>query len=110
MTGAENCRKGDKRMKQAEHSPVTAGASIAAGYSLARIDRMCSKEEMGERSGSLEQTLDVIGAYFDSEVEVLTVRLFAVMDPVITIVLAVNAVMLLLAVRLPMFSLYGGIA
>ena len=96
-------------MKQAEHSPVTAGASIAAGYSLARIDRTCSKEEMGERSGSLEQTLDVIGAYFDSEAEVLTARLFAVMDSVI-IVLAVNAVLLLLAVRLPMFRLYGGIA
>ena len=64
----------------------------------------------GRASGSLEQTLDVIGVYFDNEAEVLTARLFAVMDPVITIVLAVNAVLLLLAVRLPMFSLYGGIA
>lgn len=41
-------------MKQAEHPPVTAGASIAAEYSLAlidqlaRIDRTCSKEEMDE--------------------------------------------------------------
>ena len=54
MTGIESCRKGDKRMKQAEHPPVTAGASIAAEYSLAlidqlaRIDRTCSKEEMDE--------------------------------------------------------------
>lgn len=41
-------------MKQAEHPPMTAGASIAAEYSLAlidqlaRIDRTCSKEEMDE--------------------------------------------------------------
>lgn len=41
-------------MKQAEHPPVTTGASIAAEYSLAlidqlaRIDRTCSKEEMDE--------------------------------------------------------------
>lgn len=41
-------------MKHAEHPPVTAGASIAAEYSLAlidqlaRIDRTCSKEEMDE--------------------------------------------------------------
>ena len=54
MTGIESCRKGDKRMKQAEHPPATAGASIAAEYSLAlidqlaRIDRTCSKEEMDE--------------------------------------------------------------
>ena len=47
-------RKGDKRVKQAEHPPATAGASIAAEYSLAlidqlaRIDRTCSKEEMDE--------------------------------------------------------------
>ena len=41
-------------MKQAEHPPATAGASIAAEYSLAlidqlaRIDRSRSKEEMDE--------------------------------------------------------------
>ena len=54
MTGIESCRKGDKRMKQAEHPPATAGASIAAEYSLAiidqlaRIDRSRSKEGMDE--------------------------------------------------------------
>ena len=65
---------------------------------------------VGERSGSLEQTLDVIGAYFDNEVEVLTSRLLSLMEPIITILLAVVVVFLLLAVYLPMFSMYGGIA
>lgn len=65
---------------------------------------------VGERSGSLEQTLDVIGTYFDNEVEVLTSRLLSLMEPIITILLAVVVVFLLLAVYLPMFSMYGGIA
>ena len=69
MTGIESCRKGDKRMKQAEHPPATAGASIAAEYSLAlidqlaRIDRTCSKEEMDELVCRL---LSLIGGHLGS--------------------------------------------
>ncbi len=64
---------------------------------------------VGERSGSLEETLDVIGGYYDNEVAVTTARLLSVLEPVITICLAVLVVLLLLAVYLPLFSLYGGI-
>ena len=64
---------------------------------------------VGERSGSLEETLDVIGGYYDNEVEVTTARLLSVLEPAITIALAVLVVILLLAVYLPMFTLYGGI-
>ena len=63
---------------------------------------------VGERSGSLEETLDVIGDYYDNEVSVTTARLLSVLEPAITIALAV-LVVLLLAVYLPMFTLYGGI-
>ena len=62
---------------------------------------------VGERSGSLEETLDVIGDYFDHEAATMTERLLAVLEPVIIIVLAAVTVMLLLAVYLPMFSMYG---
>ena len=54
---------------------------------------------VGEQSGSLEETLDVIGEYFDNEVEVTTARLLSVLEPIITIALAVIVVVLLLAVR-----------
>ena len=64
---------------------------------------------VGERSGSLEETLDVIGDYYDNEVSVTTARLLSVLEPIITICLAVLVVVLLLAVYLPMFTLYGGI-
>lgn len=64
---------------------------------------------VGERSGSLEETLDVIGDYFDHEAATMTERLLAVLEPVIIIVLAAVTVILLLAVYLPMFSMYGSI-
>ena len=63
---------------------------------------------VGERSGSLVETLDVIGNYFDNEVETSTARLLSILEPAITIVLAVMVVVLLLAVYLPMFNMYGG--
>ena len=62
---------------------------------------------VGERSGSMEDTLDVVGDYFDNEATVITTRLLSVMEPVITLVLAVIVVVLLLSVYLPMFSMYG---
>lgn len=64
---------------------------------------------VGEQAGSLENTLDVIGTYYTNEVEVYTGRLLSLLEPAITIGLAVMTVILLLAVYLPMFSMYGGI-
>ena len=65
---------------------------------------------VGERAGSMEQTLNVIAEYFDNEVSVKTQRLLALLEPAITIALAVITVILLLAVYLPMFTMYGSIA
>ena len=64
---------------------------------------------VGERSGNLEQTLTVIGDYFDNEVGVMTQRLLSLLEPAITIALAIITVVLLLAVYLPMFTMYGSI-
>lgn len=64
---------------------------------------------IGERSGTLESTLEIIGEYFTNEVDVATTRLISLMEPIITIGLAVMTVILLLAVYLPLFSVYGGL-
>ena len=63
---------------------------------------------VGEESGNMEGTLDVIGEYYDSEVNVATTRLLTIMEPAITIGLAVMTVFLLLSVYLPMFGMYSG--
>lgn len=63
---------------------------------------------VGEQSGNLEKTLTVVSDYYNNEVTVLTDRLLSLLEPVITIGLAVMTVILLLGVYLPMFSMYGG--
>ena len=62
---------------------------------------------VGERSGNLEQTLTVVGEYFDNEVGIMTDRILSLLEPAITIGLAVITVVLLLAVYLPLFQMYN---
>lgn len=64
---------------------------------------------VGERSGNLEETLSVISDYYSNEVSIATERLVSLLEPIITIVLAVVTVILLLAVYLPMFDMYSSI-
>lgn len=63
---------------------------------------------VGESAGNLEDTLSVIADYMNNEVELRTNRLLSLLEPCITIGLAAMTVILLLAVYLPMFSMYGG--
>ncbi len=65
---------------------------------------------VGETTGSLESTLDVLADYYDSETDVRTKRALGLLEPAIIVVLAVFVVFILMAVYLPMFSMYGGIA
>lgn len=62
---------------------------------------------VGEQSGNLEKTLDVVSDYYNNEVEQLTNRLLSALEPAITVGLAVLTVVLLCGVYLPMFSMYG---
>jgi len=62
---------------------------------------------VGEDSGSLAETLDVVADYFNNEVTLTTDKLISMMEPAITIALAVIVVILLLAVYLPMFTMYS---
>ena len=50
----------------------------------------------------------MVSDYYNNEVTVLTDRLLSLLEPVITIGLAIMTVILLLGVYLPMFSMYGG--
>ncbi len=65
---------------------------------------------VGENSGSLVETLDVVGDFFTSEVENYTKKMISIMEPAITIGLALIVMVLLLAVYLPMFGMYGSMS
>ena len=64
---------------------------------------------VGEQTGSLESTMEVISEYYDNEVETSTARAMSVLEPCIIVILAVIVFVLLLSVYLPMFTMYGGI-
>jgi type IV pilus assembly protein PilC len=63
---------------------------------------------VGEQTGALEHTMEVISEYYDNEVETASARALSVLEPIIIVILAVIVFCLLLAVYLPMFSMYGG--
>lgn len=64
---------------------------------------------IGEETGNMEDMLDKIAEYYDEEVEMATESLVAVLSPMIIILMAVVVVPIVLAVMMPMFSLYNSI-
>ena len=65
--------------------------------------------EIGEETGNMEDMLDKIAAYYDEEVEMATQALLAAMEPLILVVMAVIVVPIVLAIMMPMYSLYDSI-
>ena len=65
--------------------------------------------EIGEETGNMEDMLDKVAAYYDEEVEMATQSLLAAMEPLIIIVMAVIVVPIVLAIMMPMYSLYDSI-
>ncbi|MGI6032200.1 MAG: type II secretion system F family protein [Coriobacteriales bacterium] len=62
---------------------------------------------MGEQTGTLEQTLDVVADFYGNEVETKTDRAVRLLEPIMIVVLAFIVLVILLAVYLPMFDIYG---
>lgn len=97
---------------------LAAAEKVEAGYRIGTSLRerevfpnlLVEMTAVGEESGSMEDTLAVIGKYYDNEVEVATQRVISLLEPSIIVVLAVFVVLILLAVYMPMFQMYGGIS
>jgi len=64
---------------------------------------------VGEQTGALESTMNVVSEYYDSEVEIATQNAMALLEPMIIVFLAVIVFVLLLSVYLPLFTMYGNI-
>lgn len=62
---------------------------------------------VGEESGSLEDTLTTIGVYYDSEVEQATAKALSLLEPVLTGILGVSIGFIVIALYLPMFTMYN---
>lgn len=64
---------------------------------------------MGESTGSLESTLEIQAEYYDNEVDTLSARALALLEPIIICIMAFIVLVILLSIYLPMFSMYGSI-
>ena len=64
---------------------------------------------IGEETGNMEGMMEKVADYYDEEVEMATQSLVAALEPLIIIVMALIVVPIILAVLMPMFSLYSAI-
>lgn len=84
------------------------------GNVLKDVDRMpellVEMTSVGEESGALESTLTTIGEYYDSEAEQASTKALGLLEPILTIVLGVVIGFIVIAMYLPMFTMYNGIA
>lgn len=61
---------------------------------------------VGEETGKLEETLNVISEYYTQEVDAAVKKALDILNPAITMFLAAIVVFILLSVYLPIFSMY----
>jgi len=61
---------------------------------------------VGEETGKLEDTLNVVSDYYTKEVDTAVKRALDILNPCITIFLALIVVFILLSVYLPIFNMY----
>lgn len=64
---------------------------------------------VGEETGNLEETLEVINQYYVDEVSLAVDRALGILEPIIVIGMAAIVVFILLSVYLPLFSMYGSV-
>lgn len=92
-------------------------AGVESGQSLGECmarsrdlpDMLVKMTSVGESTGSMEATLEVMAEYYDNEVDTATARALSMLEPIIILMLAGIVVVILLAVYLPMFSMYNAI-
>lgn len=96
---------------------LAAGEGIVAGQRLGDCLKtspwlpglLLEMTSVGEETGSLEETLEVVSDYYTNEVDTAVARALGILEPCIVLVLAALVVFILLSVYLPLFSMYGSV-
>jgi type IV pilus assembly protein PilC len=65
---------------------------------------------VGEESGLLDDILTKTAAFFDEESDAAIQRLVGLLEPLLIIFMAVVIGFIVIAIALPMFSMYGAVA
>ncbi len=62
---------------------------------------------VGEETGEMKHTLDVVSEYYDNELEMAVSQAIAMLEPTLLCVIAVIAGFIVIAIYMAMFSMYG---
>lgn len=62
---------------------------------------------VGEQTGELEETLETMGEFYDSETQRVTDRALSLMEPALLVLMAVFAGFIVIALYLPLFTMYA---
>ena len=62
---------------------------------------------VGEQTGSLEETLQTMGDFYDTETQRVTDKALSMLEPAMLVVMAVFAGFIVIALYLPMFTMYA---
>jgi type IV pilus assembly protein PilC len=91
---------------------VKVGSSINASVAQFPIfdSLLVSMLKVGEESGMLYETLDKMATLYEEETDESTKRLTNMMEPAMTIIIALIVGTVVVAIVLPMFSMYGVVA
>jgi len=65
---------------------------------------------VGEETGELEHTLEVVSDYYDNESDVASARALSLLEPILIVFLGIFVLLVLLSVYLPMFGMYDNVA
>ncbi len=68
-------------------------------------DMLVQMTAVGEATGSLESTLDILAEYYDNEVDTATARAMSLLEPIIIVFLGLTVAFVLFSVYLPLFTM-----
>ncbi len=83
----------------------TLGEGLQASTYLPRT--LVEMATVGEHTGELEETLETMGAFYDDETQRVTNKAISIMEPALLVLMALFAGFIVIALYLPMFSLYA---
>ena len=90
-------------------------ASLQEGRTLGECMETCDgfprtlieMTTVGEQTGELEGTLDTMGTFYDDETQRVTDRALSLMEPALLVLMALFAGFIVIALYLPMFTMYS---
>lgn len=93
------------------HERIVKGESLSSSFAKHKIFPSYINKWIlvGERSGKTEQIFTQIKNYYQGEIDRITTKFMALIEPALIILIGVLLIILIVTVIIPVFSLYGDI-